>query len=112
MVQNIGCVHHASLSTSTGRFDFKSDMLIIKPDIYIVNDDGSGMETRVEICKELGIEMIVPKRKPKAGLEERSSTSMKARLTEHVHQELTLQGNTPFSTRHIEQTPNPQTEGF
>jgi len=59
----------------------------VKPDIYICNDDASGMEERTEICKEMGIEMVVPDRKPKEGLEERSSTSMKARLREMVVQE-------------------------
>jgi cytidyltransferase-like protein len=87
MVKNVQWVHDAALSAGSGRFDFKTDMEMIKPDIYICNDDASGMEMRVEICKELGIEMVVPVRKAADGLEARSSTSMKARLREMVDAE-------------------------
>jgi len=84
MVQNLKCVHDAALSIGTGRFDFESDMKLLKPDIYVVNDDASGMEERIRICSRLGIEMVVPPRKPKSGLAERSSTDMKARIRELV----------------------------
>jgi hypothetical protein len=80
-------VHDAALSAGSGRFDFKTDMEIIKPDIYICNDDASGMEKRVEICKEMGIELVVPERKAATGLEARSSTSMKARLRDMVRRD-------------------------
>jgi cytidyltransferase-like protein len=87
MVRNIKWVHDAALSAGSGRFDFKTDMEMIQPDIYICNDDASGMDKRVEICEELGIEMVVPVRKAADGLEARSSTSMKARLRDMVHEE-------------------------
>eukprot|EP00040_Diaphanoeca_grandis_P035302 m.221498 g.221498 ORF g.221498 m.221498 type:complete len:464 (-) comp33350_c0_seq4:44-1435(-) len=87
MVQNIKCVHDAALSSGTGVYDFEEDMKTIKPDIYFVNDDASKLEGRVELCKTLGIDMVVAPRKPAEGLEVRSSTSMKARLREIIVKE-------------------------
>jgi cytidyltransferase-like protein len=87
MVQNIKWVHNAALSAGSGRFDFKTDMALIKPDIYICNDDASGMDKRIEICEEMGIELVVPVRKAASGLEARSSTSMKARLRDMVRRD-------------------------
>lgn len=87
MVKNIKCVFDAELSSGTGVYDFEADMGKIKPDIYFLNEDASKMEGRIDICKNLGIEMIVAPRKPAEGLEVRSSTSMKARLREMILQE-------------------------
>jgi len=84
MVQNISCVHRAELSTGRGRYDFKADMIRLKPDLYICNDDASKLDGRYDLCKEVGVEIVVLPRKPHEGLEERSSTSMKARLREMI----------------------------
>lgn len=89
MVKNLACVHDAALSTGSGRFDFKSDMVDLKPDIYVCCEDASGMETREKICRELGIEMKVLKRNPNESLKDnpRSSTDMKARLRAMIAEE-------------------------
>jgi glycerol-3-phosphate cytidylyltransferase-like family protein len=94
MVQSVGCVHDAALSTGNGVYDFESDMGIVKPDIYFCNEDGSGMEGRVKICEDLGIEMVIAPREPSDGLAVRSSTSMKARLREMVLAEEKEDGST------------------
>ena len=83
MVQSIKYVHNAKLSAGRGEFDFIEDMKLIKPDIYFVNDDGSNLDKRRQICRDLGIQMIIKPRLPYTGLEIRSSTDMKKRLREN-----------------------------
>ena len=48
----------------------------IKPDIYAVNEDGDKPQKR-EYCHAKGIEYLVLKRVPKAGLPRRQSTSLR-----------------------------------
>lgn len=83
MVQSIKYVYDANLSAGHGEFDFMEDMKLVKPDIYFVNDDGSNLDKRRQICRDLGINMIIKPRLPHKNLEERSSTAMKKRLREH-----------------------------
>lgn len=87
MVQNISCVHQASMSQGTGVYDFEEDMKMLQPDIYICNEDASKLEGRYELCESLGIEIVVLPRDPAEGIKERSSTSMKAILRDMVKQE-------------------------
>jgi len=87
MVKNIKGVFDAGVSKGSGVYDFETDMKEIKPDFYFVNEDGSKMDGRVKICKELGIKMIIAPRKPNEGLAVRSSTSMKARMKEMLLEE-------------------------
>jgi hypothetical protein len=48
----------------------------LKPDIYVVNEDGDKGGKR-EYCRELGIEYLVLKRVPAPGLAARSSTILR-----------------------------------
>jgi hypothetical protein len=48
----------------------------LKPDIYIVNEEGDKGGKR-EYCKKLGIEYLVLKRIPAKGLLQRSSTDLR-----------------------------------
>ena len=48
----------------------------IKPDIYIVNEDGDKGGKR-EYCEKLGIEYLVLKRAPAPGLPKRTSTDLR-----------------------------------
>ncbi|MBR3625437.1 MAG: cytidyltransferase, partial [Bacteroidaceae bacterium] len=52
---------------------------MLKPDIFVVNEDGSTPEKEA-FCKERGIEYVVLKRTPQEGLEARSSTDIKNTL--------------------------------
>src|SRR5688500_458768 len=40
MVQAVRHVHHARLSSGTGMLDFEPDLLEIRPDVFVVNEDG------------------------------------------------------------------------
>ena len=73
----LSCVHKATVNRGSGLIDFLEDMKILKPDIFIVNEDGHSPE-KVELCKDLGIEYKVLKRIPHANLPARSTTSLRA----------------------------------
>lgn len=84
MVGSLKYVKEAFISRPKGELgpgvlNFKEDLKRIKPDIFIVNEDGDKPEKR-ELIESLGIKYIMLKRKPHDGLPVRSSTSIKAEL--------------------------------
>ena len=81
LVKSIRYVKDAFVNSGSGILDFEPEVLRLKPDILVVNEDGDS-EDKQRFCREHGIELIVLQRKPKAGLEARSSTSLKDALCE------------------------------
>jgi cytidyltransferase-like protein len=79
IVKSVRYVHNAFLASGMGMLDFEPDLKRIKPDIFIVNHDGSTPD-KEKLCKELGIEYIVLERIPEPGLPERSSSGTKKDL--------------------------------
>jgi cytidyltransferase-like protein len=73
----LSCVHKATVNKGSGLMDFIGDMKNLKPDIFIVNEDGHSPE-KEELCKKLGIEYKVLKRIPHANLPVRSTTALRA----------------------------------
>ena len=69
-------VKQALISTGHGWLDAAPEIDQIKPDIYAVNEDGDKPEKR-QFCESHGIEYLVLKRLPKAGLTPRSSTDLR-----------------------------------
>lgn len=78
MVSSIRWVHHAFVAEGMGH-DQAADLDKVSPDIYFVNEDGDKPIKRQQSA-ERGIEYIVAAREPDAGLDVRSSTSIKAAL--------------------------------
>ncbi len=76
MVQSVRFVRQALISTGHGWMDAEPEIAVIKPDIYAVNEDGDVPEKRA-FCTEHGIEYVVLKRIPKAGLPKRQSTALR-----------------------------------
>ena len=76
MVGSIRYVAQALISTGHGWLDAEPEIERLKPDIYAVNEDGDKPEKRT-YCREHGIEYVVLKRLPKAGLPRRESTKMR-----------------------------------
>lgn len=76
MAQSIRYVKQALISTGFGWLDAEPEIERIKPDIYAVNEDGDKPEKR-KYCREHGIEYVVLKRLPKAGLPRRESTILR-----------------------------------
>lgn len=75
MVKSIKYVHDACISPGLDSFNFLPDFLRVKPDIFVVNEDGDSPEKR-KLCEENGVEYIVLKREPKVGLPKRSTTKL------------------------------------
>ena len=77
MVKSIRYVKDAYINQGSGIMDFVPTIDIVKPDILVVNEDGSNDDKR-RFCQEHGIEYVVLKRTPAEVLEARSSTSLKS----------------------------------
>jgi len=76
MVQSVRYVKQALISTGQGWMDAEPEIALIQPDMYAVNEDGDKPEKR-EFCQMHGIQYIVLKRTPKAGLPRRQSTDLR-----------------------------------
>jgi len=76
VVGSIKFVKQALITTGSGWVDADPEIRRLKPDIYIVNEDGDKGGKR-EYCQKQGIEYLVLKRSPAPGLPERNSTSLR-----------------------------------
>lgn len=76
MLEALSCVHKVRINIGSGILDFLDDMKAVKPDIFIVNEDGHTHE-KENLCRELGIEYKVLRRIPHANLPVRSTTSLR-----------------------------------
>lgn len=76
MVKSIRYVKDAWINSGNGILDFVDELKQLKPDRYVVNEDGHS-PAKAELCNELGIEYIVLKRIPEAGLPTRSTTALR-----------------------------------
>jgi cytidyltransferase-like protein len=76
MIEALSCVHQVNINRGSGILDFLEDMKAIKPDIFVVNEDGHTPE-KEKICSNLGIEYKVLRRVPHANLPVRSTTSLR-----------------------------------
>lgn len=76
VVQSIRFVKQALISSGSGWMDAEPEITRIKPDIYAVNEDGDVPEKRA-FCELHGIQYVVLKRTPKAGLPSRISTDLR-----------------------------------
>ena len=95
MVRNVKAVKEAYINEGSGVIDFIPTLDLVQPDIFVVNAEGGSAEKR-QLCEERGIQYIELERTPHAGLEARSSSSLKAALS--TQQEETIQ-NSEFKTQ-------------
>ncbi len=73
---SIRFVKQALISSGDGWLDAEPEIQKIKPDGYVVNEDGD-KDVKREYCEKNGIEYIVLKREPKPGLTRRTSTDLR-----------------------------------
>jgi cytidyltransferase-like protein len=76
MAGSICFVKQALISSGDGWLDAEPEIKRIKPDGYVVNEDGD-KDVKRQYCEENGIEYIVLKREPKPGLTRRTSTDLR-----------------------------------
>jgi cytidyltransferase-like protein len=77
MVQALRCVSDCRISTGWGMLDFEEELCSVKPDLFVVNEDGN-TPAKAELCRRLGIEYRVLKRIPHGDLPARSTTVLRA----------------------------------
>ncbi len=76
MVKSIRYVTDACINEGSGLMDFTGSVDYFRPNIFVVNEDGSSVE-KERFCKERGIEYVVLKRIPEEGLAARSTTDLR-----------------------------------
>ncbi len=76
MVQSIRYVKQAVITKGMGWMDAAPNVAEIRPDLYIVNEDGDRPEKRA-FCRDHGLTYVVLSREPKEGLVRRSSTDLR-----------------------------------
>lgn len=76
MLQALACVSKVYINKGVGIIDFLKELDEIKPDIFLVNEDGA-TPTKAEICKQHGIEYHISPRLPHENLPVRSTTTLR-----------------------------------
>jgi len=76
MVKSIRYVTDAWVNVGSGILDFEEDLRRFMPDLFVVNEDGHS-PAKEKLCTELGIDYLILKRIPEAGLPARSTTSLR-----------------------------------
>lgn len=76
IVGSVRFVTQALISSGTGWLDAEPEIRQLKPDVYVVNEDGDKPDKR-DYCRELGIEYVILRRAPAPGLPRRSSTELR-----------------------------------
>ena len=79
IIKNIKVVTDAFISSGSGVLDFEADLKRIKPDYFVVNEDGHTPEKK-RLCEELGVHYKVLKRSPPKDLPARASSLIKKEL--------------------------------
>ena len=80
LIDSLRCVKECRVSRGMGLLDFVDELRDIKPDVFVVNEDGAH-ETKAQLCRELGIEYVVLRRLPHGGLPARSTTALRTACT-------------------------------
>lgn len=91
MVKAIRYVTDAYINPGSGMLDFLETLDRVKPDIFVVNSDG-GSEMKRQLCKERGIRYVELQRTPDAGLEARSTTSLRRDVKSHLPYRVDIAG--------------------
>ena len=76
VVGSIRFVTQAVISSGSGWIDADKEIRALKPDMWIVNEDGDKGDKQ-DYCRSLGIEYRVLERVPAPGLPKRSSTALR-----------------------------------
>jgi cytidyltransferase-like protein len=76
MVKAVSYVRDAFIARGSGMLDFADELRQVRPDLFVVNEDGNIPEKKA-LCEELGIEYKILQRDPYPGLAPRSSTDLR-----------------------------------
>lgn len=76
LVSSVRFVHRAFIGSGSGMLDFLPELDIVRPDVFVVNEDGATEEKR-RLCEERNIRYVVLPREPKEKLPRRSTTDLR-----------------------------------
>jgi cytidyltransferase-like protein len=76
MVKSVSFVKDAFISQGSGMLDWLEEFHELKPDVFIVNEDGNTQDKQA-LCEENGVEYVVLKREPHGDLTARSTTALR-----------------------------------
>ena len=76
ILESISFVKECKINEGNGSIDFYKELLEIKPNIFIVNEDGDTIE-KFNLCKRFGIKYKVLKRNPSDGLPQRATSKLR-----------------------------------
>jgi len=77
MISSLKSVKEAWINRGSGLLDFEEELRTLRPDIFFVNEEGYTPDKK-KLCDELGIELVVSRRVPVAGLPPRSTTALRS----------------------------------
>ena len=100
MLEAIRHVKECLISRGSGILDFVDELKRVKPDIFIVNEDGN-TPVKAGLCQRLGIKYVVLQRDPYEDLPARSTTSLRQEC--QIPYRLDLAGgwlDQPFVAKH------------
>ncbi len=80
MLEALTCVREVVINRGSGIMDFLDEFARIRPDMFIVNEDGN-TPAKEELCRNMGVEYRILARIPHAGLPARSTTAMRNECT-------------------------------
>ena len=80
MINALACVKMCLVNTGWGYIDFENELREIKPDVFVVNEDGH-TPSKQSLCEEMDIEYHILKRIPHADLPVRSTTLLRTECT-------------------------------
>lgn len=80
MIDALKYVKECVINSGSGIMDFQKEIEAIKPDVFIVNEEGN-TPAKEELCKRMSIEYIVLKRVPYGNLPSRSTTALRQECT-------------------------------
>jgi len=76
MLEALKHVKACLISSGSGLMDFVTELKRVKPDIFLVNEDGN-TPAKADLCAKMGINYLVSKRLPQTNLPARSTTSLR-----------------------------------
>ena len=88
------------VNTGSGILDFMEVLNRVSPDCFVVNEDGNS-PAKMRLCRRLGIQYVVLRRRPRPNLPARSTTSLRREC--RIPYRLDLAGgwlDQPFVSRH------------
>ena len=80
MLEALACVHTVFVNSGSGIMDFADEITRLKPDFFIVNEDGNS-PAKEKLSKKLHIEYVVLKRIPHNQLPARSTTALRTQCS-------------------------------